>query len=513
VTSAPVRAAGAFAKLVRVPRRRSLALLLAVALLPACGAERDGAPAPGVLLVAVDGLRADHLRVYGYDRDTAPNLSTLAAEGVRFEQVFASAPLLIPAHVALLTGSEPTLARRLLLPDLEGPDERRWVVSARGVQLAVELLAAGYATAAFLDHPLLGEVAGLRQGFQRFEVLDAKHAAAWEGEPTRRAAERFLQWLRALPDGRPWFAYLHLNQLERCWSSPTPGVEAVFEPRAELAWVPPIGSTDDVFFAVPRSRWRGGPRTLGHYEALYDNELRALDRELGHLRASLRRLGREDATALHVVGSFGLQLGEAGLYLSAGRYSQADLGVPWIFRPRGATAARGRSVPGLVSTVDVAPTLLALEGLRPPRAMSGRAQDAVARSADARVAEREFVTASCGLQGGCALIGEQHVLEYLVPEVASDAQLRRSWFGEWTEFDRRLGLSFYARARLARPPLQAEPLVRTDADFARMRDLALEWRNRTNEARHLLQAPPGRSGLDAAALARLWAEGYEAAAP
>src|SRR6185503_10829414 len=103
-------------------------------------------------------------------------------------------------------------------------------------------------------------------------------------------------------------------------------------------------------------------------EAAYDDQIREVDAEIGRLCASLRRLGRYDSTALHVLGSFGMQLGEAGLILSSGRYSMADLGVPWIVHPR-ASASRGRVVPGLVSTLDVAPTLLALERLAVPGVM------------------------------------------------------------------------------------------------------------------------------------------------
>ena len=493
------------------PVARALAPLLVASAAAGCGAQPGAGPGPrpGGLLIAIDGLRADHLGAYGYDRDTSPTLSALAAEGVRFEEVFASAPQLIPAHVALLTGCEPTLARRFLLPEQEGPSERRWHVSERGAHLAVQFLAAGYATAAFVDHAHLDQGQGLSRGFQRYEFLDEASAQHWEGGQTTRIVEHFLQWLRALPEGRPWFAYLHMNQLERCWSDPLAYSQGTFQPRPELAHVPPVGSTDSVFFAVPRTRWRGGPRSLGQYEAVYDDAIHALDAELGRLCASLRRSGRFDSTSIHVLGAFGVQFGEAGLYLRAGRYSQADLGVPWIFRPRsGLTTPRGRGVPGLASTLDVAPTLLALEGLSVPPTMTGLSQAAVTRAADARAAARDFAYASCGLQGGCALIGSGHVLECLVPEGASDMGLRRSWMGERAEPERRLGFNYYERERLRAPPLDAELPPRPELEFSRFRDEVSRWLTETNDERHYLQAPAGRSSLGEAVLARLRARGY-----
>ena len=42
---------------------------------------------PNIVLIVVDDLRADHLGSYGYERDTAPFVDTLATGGVLFENV------------------------------------------------------------------------------------------------------------------------------------------------------------------------------------------------------------------------------------------------------------------------------------------------------------------------------------------------------------------------------------------------------------------------------------------
>lgn len=484
----------------------------------ACGAGPSAGTAPGVLLVVVDELRADHLGVYGYDRDTTPVLGGLAREGLRFEQVFASAPLLIPAHITLLTGCEPGVARRFLrdtlrlsltdpvdpavAPEFEGLNERRWGLPARAPRLAVEFLAAGYATAAFVDHELLSEAYGFGVGFQRYEILDPASAEDWEGPRSTRAVDHFLKWLGTVPPSRPWFAYVHLNQLERSWTEPSSGSEGFFQPRPELGHVPPVANTDSVFFAVPRSRWRGGARSMGQYEAAYDDQVRGVDAEIGRLCASLRRQGRYETTSLHVLGAFGLQFGEAGMILCSGRYSQADLAVPWIVRPRaGLDATRGRTVSGLVSTLDVAPTLLALEGLAVPRSMAGRSQAGALRALDGEEAVRPFVFASCGLQEGCAVIGTSHVLEYLLPLGTADAQLRRSWTGEWSELAMQPRLYFYDRHKTAAVPLEDEGNSQREPELGAYRAAAVEWLRQMSEMRFSLQGPAGDPAPAGAALA------------
>lgn len=483
-----------------MPTGRSLALALVLAGgALACGSRPGTGVAPGVLVVVVDALRADHLGAYGYDRDTTPSLRQLAREGLRFEQVFASAPLLIPAHAAILTGCEPGIARRFLAREFEGPSEYRWGIPERAPRLAVEFLTAGFATAAFVDHELLSEAYGFGLGFQHYEILDPAEAEHWEGPPSTRAVDHFLKWLGSIPPSRPWFAYLHLNQLERFWSEPGAGADGYFQPRPELAHVPPVANTDSVFFAVPRSRWKGGVRSLGEYEAAYDDEIRDIDAEIGRLCASLRRQGRYESTSLHVLGAFGMQLGEAGLILSSGRYSMADLAVPWVVRPRaGLGGTPGRSIPGLVSTLDVAPTLLALEGLTPARDMSGSSQAAALRVPGTPAAERPFVYASCGLQEGCAVIGARHVLEYVFPLGTADAQLRRSWTGEWSEPTLQRRVSFYDRLVTPFPSLDGEESLAGAPELDTYLHAAVEWMRATNERRVQLQRTGGHAPADGA---------------
>jgi arylsulfatase A-like enzyme len=477
-----------------------VALLIAFA---ACAPPAPTAPGPGVLVIAIDGLRADHLASYGYDRETSPALDALAADGILFEQAFASSPQTLPAHVALLTGNEPTVARRFLMTEYEGLGERRWRVPERGPHLALEFLAQGYATAAFLDDDKLSEAHGFAPGFQHFEVLATEEAQEWEGGPGERVVRHFLTWLGTVPAGRPWFAYLHFHQLERFWAEPPAAREGFFPPRAELDQLPAVGNTDSVFFALPRSRWRGGARTLGGYEALYDDEIRVLDQELDRLFARLRGSKRYESTSIHVLGAHGLQFGEAGLYLRSGRYSRADLAVPWIFRPAGAEATRGLRVEGIVSAIDLAPTALANAGVPVPAGMQGLSQAGLADGSTRAAAARSFVFASAGLQEGCAVIGPRFALEYILPLGISDPQLRRSWTGEWSSHGLQPRLVFYDRTAEPYPPLDAEGNRGPAEEFAAFRAAALDWVRDMNDLRLFLQAPPGRSLLEPATLQRL----------
>ncbi|MCC8362248.1 ectonucleotide pyrophosphatase/phosphodiesterase [Lysobacter sp. A6] len=83
--------------------RAVLALLVCTTLAACATTTPVPASAPAVVLVSIDGFRSDYL-----DRGLTPNLSKLAAEGVRAEGMRPSYPALtFPNHWALVTGLRP----------------------------------------------------------------------------------------------------------------------------------------------------------------------------------------------------------------------------------------------------------------------------------------------------------------------------------------------------------------------------------------------------------------------
>ncbi|MFT5290428.1 MAG: hypothetical protein ACI8PQ_001889 [Planctomycetota bacterium] len=471
------------------------------------GSNRTGgATAPGLLVVAVDGLRADHLGIYGYDRETSPNLDSLSTDGVVFGQAFSSSPRLLPAHVSLLTGCQPWVARRYLPTERDVSFERRWRLPVKVPHFAVDLLSKGWATAAFVDHSEVAPIYGFRTGFQLFVDSADELTTGLSG-----LDRRIQQWVRGVDQDRPFFAYVQLHDLERSWADPDPEWERYFPARAELSEVPPNGMTDSVLFSVPYSRRRGSAVTLGAYEAAYDGHIRRLDKQLNSLFEGLRAIGRYEDTTIVVVGSHGLQFGEAGLYLSAGRYSVADLHVPLIIRPRrGALdeSRRGIRLDGVTSSTDLVPTLLGLEGLAIPAGTHGVSH---ARSIRDAVAgwSRELAFSSCGIQEGCALFGSRYVLEYLLADGVSNPQLRRSWFGEDVGSYSSPRARFYDRSINPHPALSDAPRADAMETFERYRIAAAEWISTMEEMRRALHGNSAfGESVDGETLARLRAEGY-----
>ena len=111
---------------------------------------------PDILLLVLDTQRVDRLSVYGYERETSPNLDALAADATRFRHAVTPAQWTIPTHTSLFTGYYPAVHRT----------QQSFSKAPASVPTLAELLQAdGYYTAAFCNNPLVGVVDnGLRRG-------------------------------------------------------------------------------------------------------------------------------------------------------------------------------------------------------------------------------------------------------------------------------------------------------------------------------------------------------------
>jgi arylsulfatase A-like enzyme len=450
----------------------------------------------GVLVIAVDALRADHLHCYGYDRQTTPVIDGWAAQGTAFLQAFSPSPELQGAHAALLTGSEPALSHRVFNERTEDPIARlaEWSLPQGLPHLAREFLAAGYTTAAFVDHFGLSDVYGYGSGFEDFQCFapDSREASSVGYEAV---AGKLFAWLRERSKTEDWFAYVHVNDLERLWEKggSEERFDTFFGPRPGLDEVPPVAQAERSFFAVPRQRWRNATRTLGEYEALYDGALRRLDTKFGQLFEELRKRERLRNTTVVIVGTYGVGFGESGLILDSGTLSDVDLRVPLIIRPAPVLRCRqGARCEELASLCDVAPTLLelALPRQRKPPGMSGVSLAPVLYGTGK--SPRELCFATGGVHGGYAVFDARWCFESIQPAAEGSADFVRSWTGD--------DLAAVPRRHLHDRTQPGDlghlgPGVQDEARSAAMERAMLDWYKAVGLAQELLRGTRRASDL------------------
>lgn len=320
-----------------------VAIVVAVALaVVACGPAPES---PSVVLIVVDTVRADHMGLYGYERDTTPRLERWAEQGTVFENGFSAAAWTLPGVGSIFTGLYPSQHGA----GLSGPSRMHDEVPT----LAEELTAAGYETAAVANVSFLAPLFGLDRGFSHY---DYDPADADQG--TRRAdvsVDRALAWLDDRSGG-PSFLFLHLFDAHRFYDAPPPArgtFTGEFAADYDPATLPTLESR------VEAER-RGD---MDFHVAAYDEEILWLDIQLDRFFSELDERGLFDNTLIVLTGDHGEAFREHGQIAHGSSLHNEVIRVPFIVWEPGKGGGVRSSVPA--SNVDIFPTVLDYVGAGP----------------------------------------------------------------------------------------------------------------------------------------------------
>jgi arylsulfatase A-like enzyme len=354
-----VRVAAGFALLV--------ALLGAAAALQPWWKERASLatlPAPpagrvNLVFIILDTVRAASLGLYGYARETTPELDRFAAGGVVFERAIAPSSWTLPSHGSMFTGRHPSELRVDWLTPMDNAFPT----------VAEALAAGGYATAAFSAN--VGYVsieAGLARGFARFEdfvptpgevvrtsVMLARVLTPFrlqdvvedDDRGRRTAADingAFLSWLERRPDDRPYFAFLNYYDAHAPYYGPAPYDTLFGGTRRLKPWGPRLNAEE-----------------VQAWVDAYDRSLVYLDAQLGELFRALEQRGDLRNTVVMISSDHGEHFGENSFMGHATTLYRPVLEVPLVVRGAGIPA--GVRVRSLVGLRDVAASLLDLAGV------------------------------------------------------------------------------------------------------------------------------------------------------
>lgn len=399
----------------RLTPQRAVLVLAAVLLLPSGWRAATGPPsyltvleearppiAPGeisedgrlnVILIVLDTLRADHLEIYGYGRETMPQLASFARRARLYTACLANSSWSLPSHATLFTGLYPRQHGAIYSTDSGG--EVRPLPLAQDVLTLAEILRSrGYHTAGISsNYSFLNSQFGLNQGFDHWDsrsgmrgamargfwpslfrsmpVVD-KFRLRWIYEPLvhldvaqvpyRRAPEinrRVLAWIEQqnASDGAPFF--LFVNYMDAHDPFRAPGEFADVFPGRRHDW-PRDRNPRAPFTDLPRDD------VQAHFFSQYDSELAYLDFHLGRLFERLEAMGLLDRSLVVIIGDHGEQFFEHDEIGHGMAVYQEEIHVPLIIYAPGAPPT---VVEHPVEQRDVAPWLLERLGLQLPANM------------------------------------------------------------------------------------------------------------------------------------------------
>jgi len=290
------------------------------------GCSPSGNASRSIILISIDTCRADYFGCYGYPGTTTPNIDSIAAQGVLFENVFTTVPLTLPAHSSMLTGT---------IPPYHGVRVNSGSRLAEANETLAEILRDnGFQTCGVPGATIMASQFGIAQGFETFDDdFSAQRDRSIRYE--RRAEEvwaRANRWL----DGRAggdFFLFLHF-----------------YDPH--FPYLPPE------------------PFAQKHARDLYAGEIAYTDHCIGQVFESLKNRGIFDSSLIIITSDHGESFGEHGEKQHGFLTYNSTLKVPLILKLPGEHTAR--RIGQVVGLIDIVPTVLAVFDIPSSSKIHGR---------------------------------------------------------------------------------------------------------------------------------------------
>jgi arylsulfatase A-like enzyme len=353
-----------------MPALQRIMATVAVAGMVAASAAGCSRAPTNLILITIDTLRADHLGVDGYARDTSPHLDVLARDGTWFARCYAQSVTTRASHASLFTGCYP--GTHGVLSNVEEYRDRPSLMTA--------LRARGYVAAGFVSSVVLNRKFGVQRQLDHFD--DATTATELNRpnmaeRPARDTLQAALAYLEKRDPSRPFFVWVHLIDPHGPYVAPENPDRFVGDAHATPGRrTLPLGQTNIGFGDIPRYQILQGIQDPDYYVARYDAEIRYADDALGTFFERLRSLGLYDRTLIAVTADHGETLDEPThrRYFSHGLVAyEEDARIPLVIRePAGRPRLADVEATAAVLSIDVAPTLLELLGVDVPAEFEGR---------------------------------------------------------------------------------------------------------------------------------------------
>jgi arylsulfatase A-like enzyme/Tfp pilus assembly protein PilF len=286
-----------------------------------------------IIVFTIDTLRADHLECYGYDQVKTPNINRLAEEGILFKYAITQAPLTLPSHSSIFTGTFP------LYHGVR--DNGSFYLDENQITLAEVLKDKGYATAAFVAAFVLDSRWGLQQGFDHYyDNFDLTKYKTVSLDAVQRRGDEVLteayKWIGENQEQK-FFGWIHLYDPHTPYDPPEPY----------------------------KSQYSG--KRFG----LYDGEIAYVDQLIGEFRKFLEERKLLDKTLVVFTGDHGESLGEHKESAHGFFIYDAAVRVPLIIRFPG-NKLSNTVLDNQVRSIDIMPTILHLVNTEVPDCVQGK---------------------------------------------------------------------------------------------------------------------------------------------
>lgn len=339
---------------------------------------------PNIIFFLSDDQRSDFMGCAGHPILKTSTMDRLAAQGVRFANMFVTTSICAASRASIFTGLyERTHQYTFRTPPISKPHTLE--------SYPARLRAAGYRTGfvgKFGVGVEAGEVDRMFDFFRRLgrSPYHKKRADGSTRHVSEIAGDLAVEFLRASPANQPFclsvsFNAPHAEDGDKVnhypWPKAVDGLYDVVEiPPPELS-APEVFESQPAFLktSLNRKRWFWRWDTPEKYDRnvrAYYRMISGIDGVMGRVLQEVERLGRHRDTVVLFSGDNGYYKGARGF---AGKWShyEESLRVPLIvFDPRATKEKRGKVVEAIALNLDIPATILEYAGVDVPTSYQGR---------------------------------------------------------------------------------------------------------------------------------------------
>lgn len=310
---------------------------------------------PNILVITTHDSGC-HFGCYGVQTVRTPHIDALAADGVRFTRMYATAPICSPSRASLMTGQYPARHGLMGLTGVSRKSNRDWGgrMTDPSHHLSQTIQQLGYQSVLFGHQHEIHKPDALGHNL----VNPAPDGTTQlTSDAASAVAAHFAQWVRSRSNDKPFFAQIGFFETHTPY-----GRDGVQPDRSRGVWVPPYCQAPTV-----RQAFNGlsgalsdaqDEQALQNHLAMFQGALHAADQGVGVILQSLRDAGIDDNTLVLFSTDHGPELPHA-------KWTVYDAGcrIAFIIRWPGGNVRRGAVCDHLLSNSDFVPTLARLIGL------------------------------------------------------------------------------------------------------------------------------------------------------
>lgn len=300
-------------------------------------------PKYNLILISIDTLRADHMGVYGYEKNTTPNIDKWAKNAIVFDRAYTNIPLTFPSFAALMTGISP-FESGITNNNYDKNKMNAPLINSSSITISEIFKENGYKTAAFVANDYLSpELTNLNKGFDEYKYFKNDNNKDKIYEPFIESA---LKWLDINKDNKLFF-WIHLIDPHSPYNPPEE-----LKCRFDMNYCSLINELSSIDLENKRKSMEGisdGCRqkklpenTIKTYETLYDGEIAYTDSVFGKIISKIEKLNISDNSIVILLADHGEEFSHNYYFTHGGMLYDSSVKISLIMKIPGSNKSQKR---------------------------------------------------------------------------------------------------------------------------------------------------------------------------